>query len=85
MVISGEMPSSMNIGTTMGASADHLAEAEPMNRSKTQETSTTLISSSGVGRATCCSAAAAFTARIGPSPDQLNMATKCAAKKASTM
>src|SRR5690606_7758207 len=79
------MPRSMNMGTTMGARADHLAEAEPMNRSKMQDTSTTMISSSGVGRASSRKEAAALTARIGPRPDQLNMATKWAAKKARTI
>ncbi|MNT64611.1 hypothetical protein D3C86_1831630 [compost metagenome] len=62
-----------------------MAEAEPMNRSKTQDTSTTTISSRGVGRASSRNEAAALTAKMGPRPDQLNMATKWAAKKASTI
>ena len=75
----------MNMGTTIGARADHLAEAEPMKRSNTQLTNTTTISSNGAGRAMSCKASAALTARIGPRPDQLIVATKWAAKKASTM
>ncbi len=85
MVISGLIPSSMNIGTTTGASALHLALAEPMNRSRNEPSICTLTSRNGAGRRNVCSASAPLMAMIGPIRDQLNIATKCAAKKTNTM
>ena len=73
----------MNIGTTTGESALHLADAEPMKRSRKDENSST-DSSSGAGSA-ILQQPAPLIAAIGPSRDQLNIATKCAAKSANTM
>ncbi|MNI47061.1 hypothetical protein D3C73_1015580 [compost metagenome] len=85
MVISGETPSSINMGTTTGAMALHLAEAEPITRSSTDDISSRPTRSSGNGRASSLSPWAPLTASTGPRLDQLNMATKWAAKKARTM
>ena len=75
----------MNIGTTTGAIALHLAEAEPMNRSKKDEKACTQTSKNGAGRLNSFKAAAPLIAAIGPKFDQLNIAIKWAAKKAKTM
>jgi hypothetical protein len=57
-----------------------LAAAEPMNRSRKLDMSSTETSSNGAGSSIARSTSAPSMARIGPSRDQLNMATKCAAK-----
>jgi hypothetical protein len=44
------MPSSMNMGTTTGARALHLAVAEPMKRSRPEEKPRTPRSRAGAGR-----------------------------------
>ena len=85
MVISGETPSSIIMGTTTGAIALHLAEAEPMTRSRPDDMPSKDTSSSGLGMDRAVSASAPRTASTGPRFDQENMATKWAAKKASTI
>ena len=71
--------------TTTGESALHLADAEPIKRSRNDENKRTLTKSSGAGSAIACSTLAPLIAAIGPRLDQLNIATKCAANSAKTM
>ena len=84
MVISGEMPTSISMGTSTGASSAHLALAEPMNRLSTAPNRMIEAISSVSGMLELSSTAAPWIAKIRPRFDQLNMATKCAAAKAST-
>jgi hypothetical protein len=84
VVISGETPSSISIGTAIGAIALHLADADPISRSNTAETSSSATSSAARGIASVPSQAAPSIARIGPRFDQVNIAMKCAAKNAIT-
>src|SRR3546814_3029198 len=75
------MPSSMNIGTTTDDRTLHFAVADPMNRSIMDDRSSTQTRSSGAGRFMPCNFSAPLIAMIGPMLDQLNIATKCAAKR----
>jgi hypothetical protein len=62
-----------------------LAAAEPMNRSRKLDMSSTETSSNGAGSSIARSTSAPSMARIGPSRDQLNIATKWAAKNTKAM
>jgi hypothetical protein len=84
VVISGETPSSISIGTTTGAIALHFAEAEPISRSNSEDISISSTKSSARGSSSARSQPAPSIARIGPRFDQANMAMKCAAKNAIT-
>ena len=85
MVISGLIPSSINIGTTTGASALHLALADPINRSSIDDSNSTPTNRNGALKPISRSTKAPSIAKIGPRRDQLNIATKCAAKKTKTI
>jgi hypothetical protein len=85
VVISGDTPSSISIGTTTGAMALHLAEAEPIRRSSPDDIPSKETSSNGLGRSSPLRASAPLTASTGPRFDHAKRATKWAAKKASTI
>src|SRR5688572_32453974 len=82
--ISGEMSSSISIGTATGATAVHLADPEAIRKSSQADA----VASNGNSRTGAASsarnAAAPVMATIGPRLDQPNIATKWAAKNTIT-
>ena len=93
VLISGLIPISINIGTSTGANRAHFALAEPINRLINPPNSMTKVNNMESGRFDPSSIAAPLNSRdclervqenINPKLDQLNMATKWAAAKAST-
>ena len=74
----------MSIGTAIGAIALHLAEAEPISRSKPLDVSNSMTRVAADGRSRLLIQAAPRMAMIGPRFDQENIAMKCAAKNATT-
>ena len=78
------MPTSISIGTTTGARRAHFALADPTNRLMNAHKTMINVSSIGSGRFELSRISAPLMAKIRPRFDQLNMATKCAAAKAST-
>src|SRR5688572_2487025 len=78
------MPSCISIGTKIGASSAHFADAEPMSRltSAVRKMIPTMVT--WPGRASALSAPAPFSASSAPMFDWPKAAMKSAAKKAST-
>ena len=84
-VNSGERPSCMSIGTKIGASRAHLADAEPMSRLTVAVSRMIPKIVTCPGRAIALSRSAPLSAIRAPRFDCPNAAMKSAAKNAMTM
>jgi hypothetical protein len=84
-VSSGAMPTCISIGTRIGASSAHFADADPTSRLTNAVTSTapTIVTWPGIARA--FRNAAPCRATSAPMFDCANAAVNCAAKNAITM
>ncbi len=78
-VTAGCRPSSMNAGTNTGPSSDHSAEPDTMNRLSTVASRMSITRAANPVSPRLSSSAAARTASMIPTFDQLKTAITCAA------
>ena len=84
-VTSGEKPTYMNIGTTIGAISAHWAEPEVMKRFTSATRITKAPKSSSGGRSAFCSSSEPLMAVQEPRLEAVNQARNCDTAKNSTI